>query len=459
MEHKILIVDDEEIVRSSCRKILGSAGKGIFEADKGSDALKVIDEHTFDVVLSDLKLPDLSGIDLLKTVKEITPDTEVILITGYGTVSTAVEAMKLGAYDYVEKPFRPDELLSIVERAIERKSLREENRRLKDELSTRYIKNIVGTSGVMERVFRMIASVAPTISTVLITGDSGTGKELIARGIHYNSPRKDMPFVIVDCGSIPGDLLESELFGYRKGAFTGAYNDKAGLLEAAAGGTLFLDEVGNMSLQLQAKLLRVLQEKEFRPLGDSASRRVDVRFVAATNRDLQSMVRDGSFREDLYYRLNIFPIHLPSLRERREDIPLLVYHFLEKYNEELETAVENISVEAMRVLTTYDWPGNVRELESTIQRAILMSNGRRINPEDLNLLFEKNGGGVPRDADELRIMKKSLRERSVAEVERVFVIEALRDNDWNVTRAARAVGMQRPNFHALMKKHRISKAG
>ncbi len=304
---RVLIVDDEEIVRASCRKLLKPRGYRVSEAENAGSALKLMETMSFDLVLSDLKLPDTSGIELLKDIKEVYPDTEVILMTGYGTVSTAVEAIKLGAYDYVEKPFRPDELVSLAGRAIERKSLREENIRLKKGLSAQYIKNIVGTSKAMEMVFRLIGTVAPTASTVLITGESGTGKELVARAVHYNSPRKDRSFVVIDCGTLADELIESELFGHRRGSFTGAVTDKKGLIEEAEGGTLFLDEIGNLPLSLQSKLLRVLQEKEYRPVGDKKAVKVDTRFITATNKDLPAMVKAGTFREDLFYRLDIFP--------------------------------------------------------------------------------------------------------------------------------------------------------
>jgi DNA-binding NtrC family response regulator len=454
---RVLIVDDEEIVRESCIKLLKPHGYRVSEAENAGRALKLMETMSFDLVLSDLKLPDASGIELLNDIKEAYPDTEVILVTGYGTVSTAVEAMKLGAYDYVEKPFRPEELVSLAGRAIERKSLREENICLKKELSAQYIKNIVGTSKAMEKVFRLIGTVAPTASTVLITGESGTGKELVARAVHYNSPRKDRPFVVIDCGTLADELIESELFGHKRGSFTGAVTDKKGLIEEAEGGTLFLDEIGNLPLPLQSKLLRVLQEKEYRPVGDKKAAKVDTRFITATNKDLPAMVKAGTFREDLFYRLDIFPIHVPPLRERREDIPLLAYHFLRKYSEELGKEVKNISAEAMRILSSCIWPGNIRELENTIQRAILLADNSTIKPEILSFLTLSQTEQIPQNIEELKEIKKDLREKSVEEVERVFVTEALKRNEWNISRAASDVGMQRSNFHALIKKHRIAR--
>ncbi|VAX30196.1 Response regulator of zinc sigma-54-dependent two-component system [hydrothermal vent metagenome] len=459
---RVLIVDDEDIVRASCRKLLKPHGYRVSEAENAGRALKLMDTMSFDLVLSDLKLPDASGIELLKDIKEGYPDTEVILMTGYGTVFTAVEAMKLGAYDYVEKPFRPEELVSLAGRAIERKSLREENIRLKKELSAQYIKNIVGTSKAMEKVFRLIGTVAPTASTVLITGESGTGKELVARAVHYNSPRKDRPFVVIDCGTLADELIESELFGHKRGAFTGAVTDKKGLIEEAEGGTLFLDEIGNLPLPLQSKLLRVLQEKEYRPVGDKKATKVDTRFITATNKDLPAMVKAGTFREDLFYRLDIFPIHVPPLRERREDIPLLAYHFLKKYSDELGKEIKNISAEAMRILSSCRWPGNIRELENTIQRAILLADNSTIKSEILGFLTLSQTElsrteHIPRNIEELKEIKKDLREKSIEKVEKIFIAEALKRNEWNISRAASDVGMQRSNFHALIKKHRISR--
>ncbi len=455
---RVLVIDDEEVVRISCKRILEPEGYEVQLLAGPEEAFKILGQKPFDLVLTDLKMPGIGGIEILKRVKEDYPDTEVIIITGYGTVDTAVSAMKLGAYDYIEKPFTPETLSAVVRRAIERRQLLFENLQLKRELSTRYIRNIVGSSKAMEMVFQLIAYVAPTGSTVLITGETGTGKELVARAIHYNSPRKDQPFVVVDCGTIPDNLIESELFGYTKGSFTGAVADKKGLIEEATAGTLFLDEVGNIGPSTQAKLLRVLQEKEFRPIGSKKSIKVDIRFIAATNKDLKAMTEKGLFREDLFYRLNIFPIHIPLLRDRKEDIPILANHFLKKYSNELDKpSVSRISAEAMRLLLSHDWPGNVRELESSIQRAILLCTGKTIEIEHLSFIQPpKSLATIPQNSEELRQVKKNLRHRSIEEIERAFIIEALRRNNWNITHAARDVGMQRTNFQALVKKYRIT---
>ncbi len=452
---KILVIDDEEILLKSCRRALEPSGYDVVTAQYPEDGFNLLENERFDLVLSDLRMPLVDGMEILRKVKETWPDTEVIIITGHGTVNTAVSAIKLGAYDYVEKPFTPDTLNIIVEKALERKKLYLENARLKKEIRGHYIKNIIGKSQAMENVFKLIASVAPASSTVLITGESGTGKELAARAIHYNSPRSDNPFVVVDCGTISENLMESELFGHVKGSFTGATETRKGLIEAADTGTLFLDEIGNLLLSLQSKLLRVLQEREYRPIGSKKSFKVDIRFIAATNRDLKKMTTEETFREDLYYRLNIFPIRIPPLRERKEDIPLLSFHFLNKFAPELDMEECSISAEAMNILINHDWPGNVRELENNIHRAMLLSERGSITPSRLAFLDNENTGHVPETIEELKKIKKKLRSRSVEKVEKAFITKALERNNWNITRAANDVGMQRTNFHALIKKYNI----
>jgi DNA-binding NtrC family response regulator len=450
----ILIIDDEDIIRISCERILRPEGYGIRTAKSGNEGLQALDSSPFDLVLTDLKMPDIDGIEILVRIKEKWPETEVIIMTGYGTVQTAVRAMKAGVFDYIEKPFSPGDLLSLVKRAMERKGLSAAGREM---VPSHYeLGNIVGVSQAMQRIFQLIAKVAVTGSTVLITGESGTGKELVAKAIHFNSPRKEQPFIIVDCNAIPETLIESELFGHAKGAFTGAFEKKKGLLEMAGGGTIFFDEIGNLALSTQAKLLRVLQEKEFRPVGEKKTIQADVRFVSATNKDLKTMVRDGTFREDFFYRLNIFPIHIPPLRERREDIPALANHFLRKYSREIGKSVTHISAETMRMLFLFDWPGNARQLENSIQRAIIMCQGKTLRPEHFSALEIPVAEGVPKTVDELKEKKKDLRLKSVENIEKSFLMEALKRNAWNISKAASDVGMQRPNFHALMKKYNIS---
>ncbi|RME62986.1 MAG: sigma-54-dependent Fis family transcriptional regulator, partial [Nitrospirae bacterium] len=316
---------------------------------------------------------------------------------------------------------------------------------------------IVSVSKAMQNVFSLINKVAPTSSTVLIFGESGTGKELVARAIHYNSPRRDGPFVVVDCTSLPKDLMESELFGHKKGAFTGAIEDKKGLIEEANGGTLFLDEIGELPLELQGKLLRVLQTRELRPVGDQKTRQVDVRFIAATNRDLEEMVREGRFREDLYWRLNIFPVKVPPLRQRKEDIPVLVQHFIDKYSEDIGGGPYKLTTEAMKVLMAHNWPGNVRELENTIHRAMLLSSNGLITEKEIHLAGIDGQRKIPKTLEELKEAKRALKKLAEEELERAFVMQALEEAGWNVTRAAENVGMQRTNFHALMRKYGIKR--
>jgi DNA-binding NtrC family response regulator len=453
----ILIIDDEEIIRESCRRILEPEGYTVMTAGSGREGLAILAGKKIDLVLTDLKMPDMDGIEVLVKIRENWAQTETIIMTGYGTVKTAVRAMKLGVFDYIEKPFEPADLVALVTKAFTRRGLPSGENVRREALASRYeLSNIVGVSQEMQKVFQLIAKVAATGSTVLITGESGTGKELVARAIHFNSPRKDQAFVIVDCTAIPETLIESELFGHAKGAFTGASEKKKGLLETANGGTIFFDEIGNLNLAVQAKLLRVLQEREFRPLGEKKTVHVDVRFVSATNKDLRTMTKEGTFREDFFYRLNIFPIHIAPLRSRREDIPPLAQHFLEKYREELGKDVTHISAEAMRMLILHDWPGNARQLENAIHRAVIMCQTSTIKPEHLSSLEASAAEEVPKTVAELKERKKNLRLKSVEDIERNFLIEALRRNDMNISRASSDVGMQRTNFHALMKKYHIT---
>jgi DNA-binding NtrC family response regulator len=425
----------------------------------GAEALRKVDETDYDVVVLDIMMPKIDGLEVLQQVKERHPDVDVIMVTGLSQIQTAVKAMKLGAFDYLSKPFDPDEFKHVVDRALERRRLLEENRNLKNEVNSKYsFENIIGSSPPMQSVYRLIAKCAPTNSTVLITGESGTGKEMIARAIHYNSLRKDHPFVTVDCNTLSENLLESELFGHVKGSFTGAVANKRGMFEVANNGTLFLDEFGNIPLSTQAKLLRVIQEREFRPVGSTSTQTTNVRIVTATNKDLKAMVADGTFREDLYYRINVFPIHSPALRERREDIPALAFHFLKIFCGELEKPVSGISAGAMSMLTNHDWPGNVRELENTMHRAAILASDNIIRQAHLVSIIEPSppsGLEVPRTSEDLKRIKKIAREKSVEDVEKLFIQETLKRNDSNVTRSAEETGMQRSNFQALMKKYNI----
>ena len=457
---RILVVDDEMVVCESCQRILEEEGYEIETALSGMEAFEKMKENPFDIVITDLKMPGIDGMEVLRTLRRDYPDVIVIMITGFSTVETAVEAMKLGAFDYIPKPFTPDEVSVVVKKAAEKRSLLLENLYLRQELQEKYgFGNIVGKSKKMQEIYHIITKVAPTDSTVLIYGQSGTGKELIARAIHFNSPRRDKQFVPVDCAVLSENLLESELFGHIRGSFTGAVTTKPGLFEVADGGTVFLDEVGNISLSIQAKLLRVLQEREFTPVGGTKSKKVDIRLIAATNKDLEKMIKEETFREDLYYRLNIVPIRLPTLKERQEDIPLLAGHFLKKYSEEMGKTIKGFTSEAMEKLIKHPWPGNVRELENLVERSVVMCEEDMIRGELLILPGqeekEEPAAPVPITSEGLKEIKKQLREKAVEEVEKAFVISALERNRWNVTRAAEEVGMLRPNFQALMRKYNL----
>jgi len=459
MKGRILVADDEEIVIQSCLRVLSAGGFQVDAARDGLEALRAIDENGYDVLILDIKMPKMNGMEVLQRVKEAHPDIDVIMITGLHAIETAVQAMKLGAFDYLPKPFEPEELELVVARAFERRQLLQENISLKSAVSAKYrFENIIGSSPQMQAVYRLIARCAPTNSTVILRGESGTGKELIARAIHYNSLRKDKPFVTVDCTALSESLLESELFGHVKGSFTGAVSNKKGLFETADGGTLFLDEIGNISLSTQAKLLRFIEEREFKAVGDTRVQTVNIRMITATNKDLEAMVADGNFRDDLYYRINIFPIEIPPLRERRDDIPPLAVHFLKKFRSEAEHEVREFSAGAMNLLMNLDWPGNVRELENVVHRGVILASSDVIRQGDLvNIvdMLPRVALDVPRTSEDLKRIKKIARQKSVENVEKLFVLGALKRNGWNVTRSAEETGMQRSNFQALMKKYDI----
>jgi len=459
MNGRILIVDDEEIVIRSCLRILSVGDYQIDTARDGLEALRKVAENDYDVLILDIKMPKTDGMEVLQRVKEAHPDIDVIMMTGLHEIETAVQAMKLGAFDYLPKPFDPEEFAMVVEKAFERRRLMQENLTLKNAVSAKYrFENIIGSSPPMQNVYRLIARCAPTNSTVMLRGDSGTGKELIAHAIHYNSLRKDKAFVPVDCTTLSEGVLESELFGHLKGSFTGAVSNKKGLFEMAEGGTLFLDEIGNISLSTQAKLLRFIEEREFKAVGDTRTQTVNIRLITATHKGLEAMVADGSFREDLYYRINIFPIEIPPLRERRDDIPALAFHFLNVFSKEVDHKVIEFSAGAMNLLMNHDWPGNVRELENVVHRAVILANDEVIRQGHLVNLIDmlpRLDLDVPRTSGELKHIKKMAREKSVENVERHFVLAALKRNGWNVTRSAEDTGMQRSNFQALMKKYDI----
>ncbi len=453
---RILVVDDEAVVRRSVSRIFGGDAYEVETAASGAAALERLQDRGFDLVVTDLKMPGMNGIEVLKAIRVLQPGTPVVLITGYATVDTAVEAMKCGAVEYIPKPFTPDLLKKKVEAVLRNAPDRAAGA---DPVRTR-LDHLVGASDGMQRVYQRILRVAPTDSTVLITGESGTGKELVARAVHNHSPRADRPFVPVDCTALVENLLESELFGHVKGSFTGATQTKVGLFQVADGGTLFLDEVSNISPAVQAKLLRVIQEREILPIGGRRPVPIDIRLVAATNRDLKAMVAAGAFREDLFFRLNIIPIDLPPLRERPGDVAVLAAHFLSRYAAETGKTIHGFTEEALDRLERYGFPGNARELENVVERAVVLCSGDRIRAQDLELdgadgPNEGDSPQPPRTMEELKELKKRIRRQAVVPVERAFVLDALRRNDWNITRAARETGMLRQNFQAMIRKLNI----
>ncbi len=458
---RVLVVDDEAVVCESVRRVLVGEKYLVSTSTSSREGLDLIRKENFDLLLLDIKMPEMDGMEFLREARAVSPATEVLIITGYATVATAVEAIRQGAFDYLQKPVSPDQLLVAAARALERRHLVHLTQRLRSELESRYrVGKIVCASPRMRQVLQLVEKVAPTHSTVLVSGESGTGKDLIARAIHYNSPRKTEPFVVADCASLSESLLESELFGHVRGAFTGALKDRKGLVEVARGGTLFLDEIAGISQRLQSSLLRLIQEHEIRPVGSDQSVRVDVRIIAATNRDLRELVRAGTFREDLYYRLSVFTIELPPLRDRTEEIPFLAHHFIPRLSEEFGKPVDGITPRAMTALEVHDWPGNVRELENVLERAVLLTDTRMIDVDQLPGFMGEHSAleteDVPGDAHALAERKKELRAESVERMEKLFVIKALKSAGWNVTEASRRVGMQRPNLHALMRKHGIT---
>ncbi len=449
--NKILIVDDERSMRELLSIMLRKEGYEVVTADDGETALRFIHGEIFDLVITDIKMHKIDGISVLRTVKEVSPETIVIVITAYATTETAVDAMKLGAYDYITKPFKNDEIRMVIQKALERRLLRKENILLRREIESRAgFENFIGKSGSMQRIFALIRQVADTRSRILISGESGTGKELVARAIHSQSSRKNEPFVTVNCGALPETLLESELFGYMKGAFTGAIANKQGLFEAAHGGTLFLDEISATTAALQIKLLRVLQDREFKRVGGTADIKVDVRILAASNRDLQDDVRKGLFREDLYYRLNVIPICLPPLRDRKEDIPLLIDLFLKK--NAAGHPPKRVTHEAMQSFLAYRWPGNVRELENTIERLAILTTGDIITPDHLPDAFRSGSVSselVPRDIPDAGIDLEKLLQNA----ERTLLYRALERAGGIKTEAAKLLGLSFRSFRHRLQKY------
>ncbi|MBI5026487.1 MAG: sigma-54-dependent Fis family transcriptional regulator [Nitrospirae bacterium] len=451
---KILVVEDEKGMREVLGILLGGEGYDVTLCDGGPSGINALKKDIYDLVITDLRMPKIGGLDILKTTKELSPETVVVLITAFGTTESAIEAMKLGAFDYIQKPFKMDEIRLIVRNALEKRKLKEEVSLLKEQLETYYsLDNIIGKSPQMQELFSLIKKIAPSDANVLIEGESGSGKELVARAIHNLSIRKERTFVAINCAAIPEGLLESELFGYMKGAFTGAVSNKQGLFEFADRGTLFLDEIGEMPFGLQAKILRVIEDGTFRRLGGTADIKVDVRIITATNKDLKETVTQGLFREDLYFRLNVLSIKIPPLRRRKEDIPVLIEHFLKKYSK----GPKDISPDAMEVLINYPWRGNVRELENIIERSVLLSEGEVIGVEHLpeeikSLKIEPVAPTVSMPAGVVNL------ERIIEDIEKEYLLNALEQSKGVKTEAAKLLNLSFRSFRHKLKKYGIDRS-
>jgi DNA-binding NtrC family response regulator len=463
MKPRILIVDDEARMQRIFEINLSPKYEVLTSGD-GEEALKIARTKNVTLMITDLKMPGMSGMTLLKEVRKVLPNLPIIIMTAYGTVESAVQAMKDGVVDYILKPIKMDEMELLIEKTLSLLRLEDENRDLRQELKSIYgPQNIVGNHPAMRKVIQLIHQVAGTKATVLIKGESGTGKELVARAIHYESDRSSKPFVVINCAAIPSNLLESELFGHEKGAFTGAVKAKRGRLEVADRGTLFLDEIGEMPRELQVKILRVLEEQKFQRVGGTQDVEVDNRIIAATNKDLRHAVETGAFRDDLYYRLNVITIPIPPLRERKEDIPLLVEHFLAKHREGLKKKVSGVSELALRRLMNYSWPGNVRELENALVRALVLCHSDRIEigdlPEELGGEEKGQEAKPPVDKEDLKRMKREAQQKIKEEIEKKFILDALRHGEGNILRSAVKVGMDRRQFQNMIKKYGISKKG
>jgi DNA-binding NtrC family response regulator len=455
----VLICDDEELLVKSCGQILSSEGYTVFTEGRGKNALDNVRRHRPDIVLTDLMLPDMDGLTLLKEIKKLAPETLVVMITGFATVDSSVEAIRAGAYDYIPKPFTATQLRILIGRAAQQVQLVRDNAHLRDQLKKHYsFDNIIGTSENIQKVFSVVSRVAPTDASVFISGESGTGKELIARAIHANSRRSGRAFMAINCAALPDHLLESELFGHEKGSFTGADNQRRGLLEVASGGTFFLDEISEMSMDLQAKLLRVIQERRIRRVGGEAEIPIDVRWVSATNRDPDQAVRDGNLRQDLLYRLNVVPVRLPPLRQRREDIPTLANHFLRRYGQEYERGNLRFSAEALRVLSDYHWPGNVRELQNVTERITSMClPGQEITLEDMpeELSMRPTNGTRPTIAYSADLPFHDAKNDAITHFEKEYLRDLLRRHSGNISQAARTAGIDRKTIHRMLAKYEL----
>lgn len=445
-EGKILVVDDEKSIRNSLRGVLEDEGYEVKEADSGESALELIKRERFDIIFLDVWLPGIDGIDVLMKLKEREDSAPVIMISGHANIETAVKATKIGAYDFLEKPLSSERVLLTIKNALKQKKLEEENVLLKERVKDKY--RLIGESAAIKEIKKLTDDIAPTNGRVLITGENGTGKELVARLIHKKSLRKHKRFAEINCAAIPDELIESELFGYVKGAFTNALKDKKGKFLLADGGTLFLDEIGDMSLKTQAKVLRVIEEQKFEPLGSTESISIDTRIIAATNKDLEVEIKKGTFREDLYFRINVIPIHVPPLRERKEDIPLLAKHFLEEFSEEYGRKPKELTNDLIEKLMRYSWPGNVRELRNLIERLVIIVKEDKITSKDLPVLAEG------------KKTTENFLELPYAEAKEVFekalILKHLKDNNWNIAKTAQSLGMERTTLYKKMKALGIS---
>lgn len=453
---QILIVDNEKSMRDFLSIVLKKEGYDCKTAEDGEEALRQVEHEGADLVITDIKMPKMDGLTLLKELKTVSPETATVMMTAFASTGTAVEAMKEGAYDYLTKPFQIDEIKLIIKNVLERKNLKQENRQLRCELKTKAnFTQIIGNSKKMKQVLSLVEKVADNKSNILITGESGTGKEMIARAIHYNSDRKDQPFVTVNCSALPETLLESELFGHMKGSFTGAIGNKPGLFETADKGSILLDEIGDTSLSIQVKLLRVLQERELRRVGGTKDIKIDIRIIAATNRNLEDLIAEGKFREDLYYRLDVIPIRLPPLRERPEDIPLLADYFLHKYNETLDKQIEGIAPDVIRLLSRHEWKGNVRELENVLERAVALTSNRVLDLDDFSGSFIKAAQKVPIPTE---IPEDGLDlEGLIGKIEKDLLIKALQDTHWVKKEAAKRLHLNFRSFRYRLAKYGIKR--
>ncbi len=444
---RILVVDDEEGIRHVLRQVLEYEGHEVRTADGGGQALTLHEEFDPELTFLDVKMERMDGLEVLGRIREREPEAVVVMISGHGSIETAVEATRRGAYDFLEKPLDTDRILVTIRNALQQRGLSQEVTRLRDEVESRW--EMVGRSFAIRTVLERIEKVGPTDARVLITGENGSGKELVARALHRVSPRSEAPFVEVNCAAIPAELIESELFGHVKGAFTGAHTDRTGKFEQADGGTLFLDEVGDMSLNAQAKVLRALQEGLITRVGGESAIRVDVRVIAATNKDLKREIGEGRFREDLYFRLNVVPIHVPPLRDRREDIPMLVRHFTERAVEEQRLPPRRLNPEAVQRLAAMEWPGNVRELKNTVERLLILSRGSEVGVRDVDRLM-----GAPQDAGlPAGLMEAESFSEFKERAERAYILGKLRENDWNVSETARSIDMPRSNLYKKIEKY------